>query len=190
MFDYGGASFLLAGVVAEKVGAKPWQTLFQERIASPLGMTSSYYGDPRAHLEGRRDLTSPNLQAGLYTSAGDYLRFLHMVAHRGELDGRRVLSAERIALQERTRLRGVEKFYLPGGAKPEYEYGLGVWCEVIAADHSCPVVSSPGAWGTYPWIDRGRNLVGLLVVKDRLPALLPYVERIRGITNQMIDASK
>lgn len=186
-FDYGGASLQVAGAVAEKVTGKPWETLFEERIARPVGMGHSFYGHPRAALEGRRKMTNPNLQAGLHTSLDDYSKFQRMVVHHGEIDGRRVLSASLIARQERTRLTGLEKLYLPGGAKPEYEYGLGVWCEVIAEDGTCPVVSSPGAWGTYPWIDRPRDLVGLLVVKDRLPNLVPYIDRIRELTNVLVD---
>ncbi|HEX2464304.1 MAG TPA: serine hydrolase domain-containing protein, partial [Thermoanaerobaculia bacterium] len=73
MFDYGGAGFQLSGAVAQAVTGKRWEELFQERIARPLGMTSSRYGHPAPELESAVGIQNPNLQAGLFTNAADYL---------------------------------------------------------------------------------------------------------------------
>jgi hypothetical protein len=51
------------------------------------------------------------------------------------------------------------------------------------------VVSSPGSWGTYPWIDRGRGIHGLFVVKNRLPAVAPYIDAARSTIDAIVDGS-
>jgi CubicO group peptidase (beta-lactamase class C family) len=188
-FDYGGASFQLAGALAETVAGRRWEDLFQERIARPVGMTASRYGHPGPEHESATEIRNPNLQAGLFTSASDYLRFLRMIDAGGEIEGRRVLPADLVAAMERSRLRGLEKRFIPGGAKPQFEYGVGLWCEVVEPDGRCSVVSSPGAWGTYPWIDRRRDVRGLVVVKDRLPDVAPYIDAARAAIEAMIPVT-
>jgi CubicO group peptidase (beta-lactamase class C family) len=43
-FRYGGVSMQVAGRIAEVVGGKSWEELFQERIAKPLEMKNTSYG--------------------------------------------------------------------------------------------------------------------------------------------------
>jgi CubicO group peptidase (beta-lactamase class C family) len=189
MFDYGGAAFQLSGAVAQAVTGKRWEELFQERLARPLGMTSSRYGHPAPELESATDVQNPNLQAGLFASAADYLRFLAMIDARGAGAGQQILTRDSIATMERTRIRGLDKRFVPPGGKPHFEYGLGLWCETVEDDGRCGVVSSPGSWGTYPWIDRGRGIRGLFVVKNRLPAVAPYIDAARSTIDAIVDGS-
>src|SRR5450759_1536934 len=39
-FNYGGVSMQVAGRVAEIVEARPWEEIFQQRIARPLALTT------------------------------------------------------------------------------------------------------------------------------------------------------
>jgi CubicO group peptidase (beta-lactamase class C family) len=150
-------------------------------------MAASRYGHPSPELESATEIHNPNLQAGLFTTAADYLRFLAMIDGRGVLDGRRVLPAALVDAMERTRIAGIDKRFVPGGAKPSFEYGLGLWCETVESDGRCTVVSSPGAWGTYPWIDHPRGVRGLLFVKDRLPDIVPYLDAARAEIAAILD---
>jgi hypothetical protein len=58
----------------------------------------------------------------------------------------------------------------------------------IESDGRCSLVSSPGSWGSYPWIDRARGIRGLLVIKDRLPNVLPYIDAARSTIDAIVDA--
>jgi hypothetical protein len=40
-------------------------------------------------------------------------------------------------------------------------------------------MSSPGAFGTLPWIDRKNNLYGIFFTKERLPKIEPYFAKAR-----------
>ena len=47
-FIYSNQGIVIAGVMIERAGGKPWETLMQERIFTPLGMTSAGQGPPAA----------------------------------------------------------------------------------------------------------------------------------------------
>ena len=45
-FLYSNVGYLVAGAIAERVTGKPWETLMQEEIFEPLGITSAGFGPP------------------------------------------------------------------------------------------------------------------------------------------------
>lgn len=45
-FVYSNLSYMVAGAMAEKVTGKSWETLMQENLFTPLGMTSAGFGPP------------------------------------------------------------------------------------------------------------------------------------------------
>jgi hypothetical protein len=53
-----------------------------------------------------------------------------------------------------------------------WRYGIGIWCERIDADGRCPVVSSAGAFGVYPWVDRDAGLAGVFFTRTPLQRVL------------------
>lgn len=185
-FAYSGAGFQMAGAVVEGVTGQSWESVFQSRIAGPLGMTESYYGHPLPRSQNIRGLRNPNVQAGLHTNGNDYWKFLNMIYHHGKVGDQAVLSETAVRAMEKTRLTGVERVQLPSAAHKDAEYGFGMWCELVDADGGCPLIASSGAWGTYPWIDRRSGEVGLLIVYDRLPNVLPWVERIRHLSGEIL----
>ena len=187
MFDYGGAGFQLSGAVAQAATGKQWEELFQERLARRLGMSSSPLRPSRSRARERDGHPESQLAGGPSTSAADYLRFLAMIDARGAIEDRKILAPATIALMERTRIRGLEKRFVPPGGKPHFEYGLGLWCEMVEADGRCELLSSPGSWGAYPWIDRRRRIRGLFLVKNRLPNVVPYVDAARSTIDAIVD---
>jgi CubicO group peptidase (beta-lactamase class C family) len=127
------------------------------------------------HLPDRgvspEDTLNPLLQGGAVTTAEDYMRFLTMLANSGEYQGRRILSAASVEAMETAQTLGKPMDYLPPGSKSghDLQYALGNWCERWDEDGRCTLVSSPGAFGAYPWIDRQSGLYGIFFTRTRLP---------------------
>jgi CubicO group peptidase (beta-lactamase class C family) len=177
VFKYGGPGFQVAGAAVEAVTGKRWAQLFKERIANPLGMSYTYW----SHLPTRGvkpDQTlNPLLQGGVVTTADDYMRFLGMLAQGGRVGDRRILSTRAIDTMETAQTFGKPMAYFPPGDANGVklvgaQYALGNWCETWDAKHHCMLVSSPGAFGTFPWIDRKSGLYGIFFTRVRLPKVV------------------
>lgn len=165
-FDYGGSSMQVAGRLAELASGKTWDALFRERIATPLGLTASDYAGG-SQTPGYVATTNPQIGGGVRATARDYARFLRMIGHRGVLDGRRVLSQASVDAIERDQTLGAP---VRGGSFAPYRlgYGIGVWRNRVDAAGNAVQVSSQGAFGASPWIDRETGLVGIVLVLTSL----------------------
>jgi CubicO group peptidase (beta-lactamase class C family) len=181
IFRYGGPSLQVAGALVEQATGQRWADLFEARIARPLGMTSTIWGHPLRPDLDPATVRNPNLQGGVYTTAADYGRFLGMVAGRGVLDGRRVLSKAAVAEMETVHTAGKPIAYRPPGMSDIEAYDLGNWCEVAGADGACILASSPGAFGVYPWIDRRTGLYGLFFLRYQLPLVVEPIRDARAL---------
>ena len=100
-FDYGGLAMQVAGRMAEAAAGKDWETLFQERIARPLGMTNTHF-IPVDQGGGH----SPMLGGGARSTLRDYANFLAMIAGNGLFKGKRVLSEKAVAEMQADQVRG------------------------------------------------------------------------------------
>jgi len=175
-FAYGGASMQLAGKMVERRAGKDWATLFDERIAGPLGITTHRWGWLRP--TGRAEV--PLVGGGLTLSMDDFGRFLRaMLADGVAPDGRRVLSAAMVRAIETDQARGVPVRFRPESVPESWSYGFGAWCEAPDVNGRCRVTSSAGAFGTYPWIDREAGLAGVFVTRARLPDVLAGAVALR-----------
>ncbi|MEM1054343.1 MAG: serine hydrolase [Bacteroidota bacterium] len=187
-FDYGGTSMHVAGHIAELVTGQTWGDLFDARLAAPLGMTVTWNDD-----------RNPRVAGGATTSANDLATFLQMLLAGGVHEGQQILSEEAIGALLADQTGGapiLSSPYEPYAAQyaqlPPVEsirYGLGVWREATASDGSLRLASSPGAFGTAPWIDLEAGIGAVLLVDDRLPdvigtylALQPLVRDALGVT--------
>jgi CubicO group peptidase (beta-lactamase class C family) len=169
VFKYGGPGFQVAGALVEQVTGKRWADLFHERVAMPLGMSHTYW----IHLPDRgvaaAQTRNPLLQGGVVTTAEDYMKFLTLIAQMGAFDGRRILSAQSVATMETVQTLGRPMGYVPPGMKIPLQYALGNWCATWASDGRCELALSPGAYGTFPWIDRASGVYGIFFLRGRLP---------------------
>lgn len=190
-FRYGGPSMQVAGALVEQATGKSWSALFHERIAGPLGLTHTYWGNPLLPDLKPGEVRNPNLQAGLYTTAGDYAKFLTMLAGGGVYRGKRILSVKAVDDMETWQTRDRIMAYLPPGAEvfgTSAKYALGNWCEALDGNSNrCSLVSSPGAFGTYPWIDRRTGLYGIFFLKYHLPKV---AEDLRAARDMIIAADR
>ena len=177
-FFYGGVSMHIGGRIAEVVSGKPWNELFTERIATPLGMSQTdffAYGPTN----------NPRPAGDARSSADDYGRFLQMILQRGSFNGKRILSAESVEEMHKDQTRGAriaytiyEKHAARDPSLPLARYGVGLWREKVdEASQQLREASSQGALGFSPWIDVDRNLAGVLSVQSSFSQVIPvYLE--------------
>lgn len=183
---YGSLGMQVAGRVCEVATGKDWEQLFQEKIAVPCGMGNSHYGQG----------SNPKVGGSLRTSASDYLKFLDMICHSGEANGQQVLSGEAVAEFFREQAPGTPVLYSPLPANPPHHpyqadtvrYGFGCWLDVQQPGTGLAErISSPGAFGTYPWYDRRRNLYGVIFTRSSLQATLAHSLHLIALASEAAD---
>ena len=170
-FDYGGLAMQVAGRMAEVAGGKDWETLFQERIASPCGMTNTHF-TPVDQGGGH----SPMLGGGARSTLHDYASFLSMIFNGGKFNGKQVLSEKAIREMQADQVRGAfvntnEFVERVRGAKHNGIYGLGEWREELDGQGNAVLISSPSWAGAYPWIDKTTGVYGVILAHVEGPAV-------------------
>jgi CubicO group peptidase (beta-lactamase class C family) len=188
-FAYGGWTQQVGAAWAVAATGDPFVALWSRTVRDPAGMTDSHFGHPRSSRDAL-DLPNPNLQAGLWTTPRDFSRFLMMMATGGKVGGKQVYPAEAIKLIERDYAHGLPHRWQGAGAEGGRSYGFALWCEKVAPDLSCPVISSGGAWGAMPWIDREKDLWGLFFVFDRGPRVRPDLAVLRSAGEGIVIGEK
>lgn len=207
LFDPGeeweyGSNIDWAGQVVEAITGKRLGAVMQERIFAPLGMTdSSFELNPAARerlakmhqREADGSLTPmpdfelvPNPEVhmgghGLYSTVGDYMRFIRMWLNDGEGEHGRVLKRETVLMAEKNGLGDKKIKMLPGVAAAftndaEFFPGLSKsWAlTFMVNDETAPTGRPAGALGwaglanLFYWIDR-RNGVGGFWATQILP---------------------
>lgn len=166
VFRYGGQHLYVAAAIAEVVSGVPFADLFRQRIAEPLGMGTTVFA--QVDFSRYEDVTNTKAASGAITSLADYGRFLEMIVHEGVApDGTRLLEAATIAEMQTNQIANARY----GTAAPfrvaeESPYGLGEWLDWTYPDGSAMVVSSDGALGFRPWIDKQNDLFGVYLIRD------------------------
>jgi CubicO group peptidase (beta-lactamase class C family) len=166
VMSYDGAGMQLAGYTATRVFNKPWKELAEETLFGPLGMGVTAYS---------RFAPNPAIAGGIETNAADYLLYLDMIMNDGLHEGIRVLSESSLETLWINHTQGLpitnspwnnkEGLVLPYGVESP-PYGFGCW--ILAQEPVSGVVEeicSPGAFGTFPWVDRKRGVTGILVTE-------------------------
>lgn len=115
---------------------------------------------------------------GLYSTAGDYLRFAQMLANGGTLDGQRLLGRKTLELMHSNHLpAALMPYELLGQAVPGMGFGLGsrVMLDVAATAGTGSVgeYGWAGAAKTYYWVDPAEELVGVFMTQYMTGVLLP-----------------
>lgn len=170
-FIYSGAGMQIAGRVAEVASGKDWQTLFRERIAGPLGMTSTDY-------EYRGPTENPRISGGARSTVPDYLKFVGMIRQSGQWQGRRVLSSDSVAVMLSDQTAGVPMVQSP---MPDARYGIGNWVELPQAHAVTAANSSIGLAGWTPMVDRQLDLVVVLGMQNVFRPFQDYYAEFRQI---------
>jgi CubicO group peptidase (beta-lactamase class C family) len=177
-FAYGGAAFTVAGRMAEVAARTSWAELFASHLAKPLGLTHTGYGS----------ITNPLLSEGLaYSTASDYATFLQMVLDGGMHDGHRVLSEAMVEEMTRNQTIGTRVQFSP---QSDRSYGLGCWRDVVDSTDRAMLLTSPGAGGFIPWVNRRRGIVGVVAVYDKLEKVWPTAAAVMGVARDAAVAAE
>ncbi|MEA3182155.1 MAG: hypothetical protein QOI59_5678 [Gammaproteobacteria bacterium] len=160
-FDYGSVHLDVAGRMAEVVTGTPWNELFAQQLRDPLGLPSDivYYANP-LKVTGT---DNPLLAGGLIMSMNEYEHVLHFVFDEGVWQGTPLLAPQIFTTQTIEPYPDAVIGKSPG---PNLRYGLTAWLNCSTPQTGCHQISSPGAFGFTPWIDRDAGYYAILGMLD------------------------
>jgi CubicO group peptidase (beta-lactamase class C family) len=179
---YSNSGFVIAGHVAEVAAKKPWESLIQELLFQPLGMTSTGFGapgtaevcdQPRGHtgagevLEPGPEADNPPLigPAGtVHASLADWAKYvrLHLLGARGDVKiGELTLHSETFA-----------RLHSPApGPGPKYGYGWGIEQRAWAGGDGTALThnGSNTLWYCVAWLGLGNGVAALVTTNQATP---------------------
>jgi CubicO group peptidase (beta-lactamase class C family) len=209
----------IQGYLVEKLSGKPFADFLRERIFVPLGMKDTGFFVPAEKLDRvaaiyQSDANpatppmprdpgisqppgAPSGGGGLYSTAGDYLRFAQMVLNGGELNGVRLVAPSSIELMRTNHIsdevKNARKF---GIGYYQMQPGLGFGYDFAILEDTPKLGSTAGKgtflWdgvaGTWFWIDPTNDVVFVGIVQRWLMAPgAPDVENLsRALTYQAL----
>jgi len=183
----------IQGYIVEKLSGKSLPDYYREHIYEPLGMkdagffvpaekrsrfATNYHSsadgeliaDPTTNGISNDYAAQPGLASGgggQVSTAEDYFRFAEMLAHQGELNGKRILSPASVRLMSSNHLP-------PSLLTGEFSIGAQVMRPGFGYGYNCAVVFDPstanlpegkgtffwdGAAGTWFWVDPTNDVV-------------------------------
>lgn len=157
-FHYGNMGLNIAAHVIEVLSGKGFEQIFQERIGRPLLMGSTTFvknGDV------------PNPSGGAVSTAQDYMNFQIMFLNKGIFRGKRILQKSTVEKMMEVAASQTMMKYTPAAAEG-FDYGFGVWIQEKDKDGKTTVVSSPGLFGTWPYVDYCRGYACIIFTKNLL----------------------
>jgi CubicO group peptidase (beta-lactamase class C family) len=158
-FDYGSTHLAVAARMAEAVTGSSWKALFAAQIRDPLGLPPDieYYANPLWPVA----TDNPLLAGGLIVSMNEYERFLRLVFHKGQWQGNQLIAPGIFDTQAKAPYPDAVIGQSPSQLT-EVRYGLTAWLECATPATGCSTLSSPGAFGFTPWIDRENRYYAIL----------------------------
>jgi len=204
-WDY-GIGIDWAGKMVEAASGQKLGDYLHKNLFAPLGMTSTAFRitpDMRGrlakiHQRGDDDSFAPQLEleipqepefemggGGLYSTAGDYLKFVRMMLNHGKSDkGQPVLKPDTVTQMSRNAMGEARVCMLKTAAPPfsnDAEFFPGMdksWgLSFMINNEKAPTGRSPGslAWAglanTYYWIDQSKGVGGVYATQ-----VLPFAD--------------
>lgn len=201
-WEYGtGIDF--AGKMVEAVTGQKLGQYMQDNLLGPLGMTSTAFkisADMRARLSRMHARRPDGLVAidfeipqepefemgggGMYSTTGDYLKFVQMILNEGKGNGNRVLKQSTVNLMSKNAIGKIRVTMLKParqGSSNEAEFFPGVpkgWgLSFMTNEEKAPTGRSKGslAWAglanSFYWIDKRKGVGGVLSTQ-----ILPFAD--------------
>ncbi len=155
------AATSVVGHLVEIISGKSLDVFLKERLFDPLDMSDTHF-----YL----DNTKGGRLAAQYTPGKDKkikLQVQQMILNKGQLNGVRILAPSTVSLMLENHT-GNLPIWLTG---PGTGFGLGYGIIVDRGKSGSPLSEGSAYWGgaycTISWIDRDKNLVGLLMTQVR-----------------------
>ncbi len=183
-----GRGLSVAGRVVEVVSGTDFEQFLTRQIFEPLEMTETSFHPTADHLKRLAHLyqptaagsdiepadhwlfhvsaaTVPNPSGGLFSTAADLVRFYQMILNGGDLNGKRILSAD--AVRQMTSLQTGSLVTGNAGG-----WGLGFSLVGKPVEGRQEALSDAsfghgGAFGTQGWIDPEHEIICVLLVARR-----------------------
>lgn len=198
-FSYDGVSLEVLSRLVEVVSGISFDAFLRQRILTPLGMKDTGFSVPQAQRQRVADMVTtsasgqlvlsatsdalhpgemlrayPSGAGGLYSSAGDFLRFCQMLLNGGSLEGVSILGRKTVELMMSNHLTQLDP---PVNSFSRAEgFGLGGYVVLDVARRGRPgsvgQFGWSGAGSTYFTIDRQEKLIAMLLMQH-LPQGLP-----------------
>lgn len=195
-----------AGRLVERVSGMSLEDYFQKNILGPLEMHDTSYimqpakfdrmvssynrGTDGSLQQGNRALPATprefNGGGGLYSTGGDYVRFMQMILRKGRgANGARVLLPKTVAAMQTNQIgsltAGKMKSYrqdrssdvdIQPGFTEKWGLGFLINTTPYAGGRSAGSLAWAGLFNTFYWIDPKRNFCAVLMMQ-----FLPFVDR-------------
>ncbi|MBX9851751.1 MAG: serine hydrolase [Cytophagaceae bacterium] len=170
-FEYGGVSMQLGGAVAQVASGQSWNNLFNTTIAVPCGLSSS-----SKYVQS--SLINPRIGGGMTSTPIDILKFASMILNNGKINNIQVIDSTVIQEMWNDQTNVAPIIYTPFPINSPYtpynqdtvRYGIGCWEDVYnPTSNSVEQISGDGLFGTSFWIDRCRNLTGVIFTFSTAP---------------------
>jgi CubicO group peptidase (beta-lactamase class C family) len=181
-FHYSTMGFNVAARVAEVVAQRPFEELSRTELLEPLGMKNTRYTPSGLQaLSSRPTLSNGESRfimagGGMTSTLEDFAAFYQMHLNGGTYRDRRILS-EQSAATMHTRQAKLE--LLMAGPYGN-DYGLAFFLDRLDEKGEARVITHPGLFGTTPWFDKDRELVGILFVQSNFLRVTSLVHKVQA----------
>jgi hypothetical protein len=148
--------------MAEVAVGKAWNEIFASELRDPLSLPSdiTYYANPLKSTGS----DNPLLAGGLRLSMNEYEHVLHFVFDKGAWNGTPLLAPALFDAQTIDPYPDAAIGNSP--AESDIRYGLTAWLECSTPATGCSRISSAGAFGFTPWVDREAGYYAILGMED------------------------
>ncbi|WP_186293992.1 serine hydrolase domain-containing protein [Bradyrhizobium guangdongense] len=199
-----GTNIDFVGKAVEAASGKKLDAYLRDNMFAPLGMTNTAFkisDDMRKRLVGMHARGEDGQLApmpfeleqnpefhmgggGLYSTAGDYIKFTQMILNKGRGNGNQVLKAETVATMGQNHIGDLAMTKLISVAPP-YTNDVDLYPEQVkkwglsfmintaktAEGRSAGSLAWAGLANTYFWIDPARDVSGVILMQ-----LLPFAD--------------
>ncbi|WP_407177622.1 serine hydrolase domain-containing protein [Bradyrhizobium sp. STM 3562] len=200
-----GTNIDFVGKAVEAVSGKRLDAYLRDNLFAPLGMTDTGFkisDDMRRRLVGMHARGADGVLApmpfeleqdpefhmgggGLYSTAGDYIKFCQMILNEGSGNGHQLLKPETVALMAQNNIGDLVVTKMSTAA-PIYTNDVDLYPDMVKKwglsflinTAQTPEGRSPGslAWAglanTYFWIDPARDVAGVILMQT-----LPFADQ-------------
>jgi methyl acetate hydrolase len=199
-----GINIDFVGKAVEAASGKRLDAYLRDHVFSPLGMSDTGFkitDDMRKRLVGMHARGEDGTLAplpfeleqnpefhmgggGLYSTAGDYIKFCQMILNKGKGNGNQVLKAETVATMGQNHIGDLSVTKMPTAA-PMYTNTVDLYPDQVkkwglsflintaktAEGRSAGSLAWAGLANTYFWIDPTRDVCGVILMQ-----LLPFAD--------------